>query len=89
MTNNTSRAPQREDESTRETLTRILAIESRNALARVELAASELSRFESTPAAVDRISTIHQAVDQIDGLLEKIDLLASPPVEMSWPAVEV
>ena len=79
----------REGESTREALTRILAIESRNALARVELAASELSRFESTPAAVDRISTIHHAVDQIDGLLEKIDLLASPPIETRWLAIEV
>ncbi len=78
-----------EDESTREALTRILAIESRNALARVELAASELSRFESTPAAVDRISTIHQAVSQIDELLGKIDLLASPALATSWPAVDV
>ena len=88
----TTRAETREpleNESTREALTRILAIESRNALARVELAASELSRFESTPAAVDRISTIHHAVDQIDGLLAKIDLLASPSTESRWSPIEV
>lgn len=79
----------REDKSAREALTRILAIESRNALARVELAASELSRFESTPAADDRISTIHQAVDQIDDLLAKIDLLASPAEQTHWTPVDV
>ena len=78
-----------QDESAREALTRILAIESRNALARVELAASELSRFESTPAVADRVSTIHQAVHQIDSLLAKIDVLASPPIENHWTAVEV
>ena len=79
----------REDRSAREALTRILAIESRNALARVELAASELSRFEATPAADDRIRAIHQAVDQIDDLLAKIDQLARPVEQTSWPAVDV
>lgn len=76
-------------EGTREALTRVLAIESRNALARVELAASELSRFEFSPSVGDRITTIHDAVCQIDGLLAKIDLLASPPSESPRTVVDV
>ncbi|HEB90870.1 MAG TPA: hypothetical protein ENI85_14950 [Deltaproteobacteria bacterium] len=60
----------------RDALTRVLAIEGRNALARVELAASELGRFDFAPFARDRIETIHDAVGQIDALLAKIDLLA-------------
>ena len=75
------------EESKREALTRLLAIESRNALARVELAASELGRFETTPSAADRLATIHHAVDQIDSLLAKIDILASPRNASSWPAI--
>lgn len=73
----------------REALTRVLAIEGRNALARVELAASELSRFEATPAVRARIETIRCAVDEIEGLFSKIDLLSTPRSEEHWPAVDV
>ena len=62
----------------REALTRILSTESRNALARVELAASELSRFEVSPSQLERIDAIRSAVEEMDGLLGKIDLLANP-----------
>jgi len=64
------------EEETRQTLTRVLASESRNALARVELAASEIERFESSPSLKGRVGTIRAAVEEIDGLLSKIDLLA-------------
>lgn len=73
----------------REALTRVLAIEGRNALARVELAASELSRFEATPAVRARIETIRSAADEIEGLFAKIDLLSTPRSEQHWPTVPV
>ena len=78
-----------EDDATRSALTRVLAIESRNALARVELAASELSRFGATPSAFDRISTIHHAVAEIDEYLAKIDVLAAPKFLTCLPAIEI
>ncbi len=59
-------------------LQRVLAIEGRNALARVELAASELGRFEVSPAIQDRISAIREAVGELDSLLDKIERLADP-----------
>lgn len=59
-------------------LQRVLALEGRNALARVELAASELGRFELSPAIQDRISAIREAVGELDGLLDKIERLADP-----------
>jgi hypothetical protein len=77
-----------EREGARDALTRVLAIEGRNALARVELAASELSRFESPPAAQERIETIRCAVNEIDELLGKIDLLTAGPKPLRWPEVE-
>ncbi|GEM_PF-5363961 len=72
---------QRDDAASRDpvvrgSLTRALASESRNALARVELAASELSRSGLAPALAGRVSTIREAVEEIDGLLGKIDLLS-------------
>ncbi|MFK7898864.1 MAG: hypothetical protein AB8G23_23745 [Myxococcota bacterium] len=73
----------------REALTRVLAIEGRNALARVELAASELSRFEATPAVRARIETIRSAADEIEGLFAKIDLLSTPRSNQHWPALGV
>ncbi len=73
----------------RDALTRVLAIEGRNALARVELAASELGRFDVAPFALDRIETIHDAVSQIDALLAKIDVLASPRPPVRCPGVDV
>jgi hypothetical protein len=59
-------------------LQRVLALEGRNALARVELAASELDRFEVSPAIQDRIVTIRDAVGELDALLDKIERLADP-----------
>ncbi len=73
----------------RETLTRVLAREGRSTLARVELAASELARFEASPAVAERLDTIRSAVSEIDAMLGKIDLLAGPPKSDLWPAVEV
>ena len=64
------------EEEARQTLTRVLASESRNALARVELAASEIERFETSPSLRGRVGTIRAAVAEIDGLLSKIDLLS-------------
>ena len=65
-------------ESARATLTRALASESRGAIARVELAASELERSGLAPALAARVSTIRTAVAELDGLLGKIDLLSDP-----------
>ena len=59
-------------------LQRVLALEGRNALARVELAASELGRHELSPASQDRITAIREAVGELDGLLDKIERLADP-----------
>jgi len=64
------------EEETRQTLTRVLASESRDALARVELAASEIERFETSPSLRGRVGTIRAAVAEIDALLSKIDLLS-------------
>ena len=64
--------------SARTTLTQALASESRGALARVELAASELERSGLAPALAARVSTIRAAVAELDGLLGKIDLLSDP-----------
>lgn len=77
------------EDATRELLARVLASESRNALARVELAASELARFEMAPNLQDRVSTIRLAVEEIDGLLSKIDLLAEPTARSRWEAIEL
>lgn len=59
-------------------LQRVLALEGRNALARVELAASELSRFALVPGALERIVAIRDAVGELDALLDKIERLADP-----------
>ncbi len=59
-------------------LQRVLALEGRNALARVELAASELVRFEASPAVRDRISAIREAVEELDAVLDKIERLSDP-----------
>jgi hypothetical protein len=59
-------------------LQRVLALEGRNALARVELAASELERFEMTPAVVQRLGAIREAVLELDSLLDRIERLADP-----------
>lgn len=59
-------------------LQRILALAGRNALARVELAASELDRLESSPAARERLGAIRSAVEELDGVLHEIERLASP-----------
>jgi len=61
--------------ATRETLTRVLAVESRNALSRVELAADELTRLATNPAIQARLSGIREAVGELDVLLEKLALL--------------
>lgn len=82
-------APASREERTRDALTRVLAIEGRNALARVELAASELARFETPPSLRDRIDTIRSAVCEIDGLLGKIDRLSAGPPRSRGPAIEV
>ena len=62
--------------TTRGMLTRVLAGESRNALARIELAASELARNELPPGLLGRVCAIRAAVDELDVLLGKVDLLA-------------
>ena len=53
------------DPGQRRALTRALASESRNALARVELAASELARSELTPGVAGRVATIRAAAEEI------------------------
>jgi len=66
----------------RAALTRALALETRNALARIELAASEIDRFGRAPALRLRVETIHSAVSEIDALLEKLDVVSTlaPPI---------
>lgn len=59
-------------------LQRMLALAGRNALARVELAASELDRLESSPAARDRLEVIRAAVEELDGVLHEIERLSNP-----------
>lgn len=59
-------------------LQRVLALEGRNALARVELAASELERFEMTPAGVLRVDAIRDAVVELASLLDRIERLSDP-----------
>ncbi|MEZ4330217.1 MAG: hypothetical protein R3F35_00545 [Myxococcota bacterium] len=59
-------------------LQRVLALEGRNALSRVALAASEVSRFGLVPGALERITAIRDAVDELDSLLDKIERLAAP-----------
>ena len=59
-------------------LQRVLALEGRNALARVELAASELVRLEASPAYRDRITAIREAVAELESVLDKIERLSSP-----------
>lgn len=78
-------------------LQRILALAGRNALARVELAASELDRLESSPAARERLGAIRSAVEELDGVLHEIERLASPqaavvplegaPLPRTWNAL--
>lgn len=65
----------------RDSLTGVLAREGRNAVARVELVASELARLATAPAIAERLDTIRQAVAEVDGLLGKIELLAQPAVD--------
>lgn len=59
-------------------LQRVLALEGRNALARVELAASELVRLEASPAFHDRITAIREAVGELESVLDKIERLSDP-----------
>lgn len=59
-------------------LQRVLALEGRNALARVELAASELVQLEASPAARERLAAIRAAVDELDDVLDKIERLSDP-----------
>ncbi len=61
--------------ATRETLTRVLTLESRNALSRVELAAGELARLDVNPASRERLAVIREAAGELDVLLEKLALL--------------
>jgi hypothetical protein len=78
-------------------LQRVLALEGRNALSRVELAASELSRFGLVPGALERVTAIREAVGELDALLDKIERLAEPAcephggagtsIEAAWEAV--
>lgn len=77
------------DASQRGALTRALASESRNALAQVELAASELARSDLPPGLAGRVRAIRSAVDEIDGLLGKIDLLSDPSLVPDRVAVDV
>lgn len=62
-------------------LERLLASEGRNALSRVELAASELARGEWPPVFVERILSIREAVAELDGVFEKLERLARPARE--------
>lgn len=66
------------DAEPRQRLTRALAAESRNALARVSLATSEMARFDGPPRWQEMIGTIQEAVRDIDGLLDTIGGLAAP-----------
>lgn len=59
-------------------LQRVLALEGRDVLSRVELAASELDRFALAPALAERIGAIREAVFELDTLLDKIERLAHP-----------
>lgn len=59
-------------------LQRVLALEGRDVLSRVELAASELDRFVLAPALAERIGAIREAVFELDTLLDKIERLAHP-----------
>lgn len=59
-------------------LERLLANEGRNALSRVELAASELARGAWPPACVERILSIREAVAELDGVFEKLERLVGP-----------
>lgn len=67
-------------------LQRVLVFAGRNALARVELAASELDRLEASPAARDRLGVIRAAVDELDGVLHEIERLSNPRREESQRA---
>ena len=67
--------------ATREILTQVLAVESRNALSRVELAAGELTRLATNPAIHERLAGIREAVGELDVLLEKLGLLWTPRAE--------
>lgn len=70
----------RDPTATRETLTQVLTLESRNALSRVELAAGELARLETNPASRERLAAIREAVGELDVLLEKLGLLWTPRI---------
>lgn len=59
-------------------LQRVLALEGRDVLSRVELAASELDRFALAPALGERIASIREAVAELDAVLDKIERLADP-----------
>ncbi|MFO0687185.1 MAG: hypothetical protein U0900_00575 [Myxococcota bacterium] len=59
-------------------LQRVLALEGRDVLSRVELAASALDRFELAPALAHQIDAIRAAVGELDTLLDKIERLSDP-----------
>jgi len=59
-------------------LQRVLALEGRNALSRVALAASELEGRDSPPAVRERLDAIREAVDELDSVLDRIERLADP-----------
>lgn len=60
----------------RQRLMNALALESRNALSRVELAASELGRGETRPRDQAMLATIHEAVEELDDHLGRIRALS-------------
>lgn len=64
------------EDAVRRSLVRVLAAESRNALARIELAASEVARSSNAPGLRLRMETIGSAVDEVESMLAKIDHLA-------------
>ncbi len=75
--------------ASRKVLSEALALEARNALARIELAASELDRLDGSPRLAERLETIHEAVREVDGVLGTLGLLGSGPLRPpTGPAFE-
>lgn len=84
---------ERESDRTR----RLLALEGRNALSRVELAASELAGCRLVPAQQELVRSIHEAVADLDWILDRLDGLddvrrrvlpaLATPVAPAWTRV--
>lgn len=68
----------REIAGPREVVTHALAIEARNALARVELSVGELSGAGQSPRILEIASTLQEAVDEMEQLLGTIGRLHAP-----------